>query len=57
MMTGSHYDTVLQGGKFDGCLGVLGAIEAVQTLREEGYEPKVPVWVIGFKDEEGNRFG
>ena len=57
VMTGSHYDTVLQGGKFDGCLGVLGAIEAVQTLREEGYEPKVPVWVIGFKDEEGNRFG
>lgn len=57
VITGSHYDTVLQGGKFDGCLGLLGAIEAVQTLREGGYVPGCPVWVVGFKDEEGNRFG
>ena len=57
VITGSHYDTVLRGGRFDGCLGLLGAIEAVQALREEGYESKVPVWVTGFKDEEGNRFG
>lgn len=57
VIAGSHYDTVLEGGAFDGCLGLLGAIEAVQTLRENGFTPSCPVYVIGFKDEEGNRFG
>lgn len=57
VLTGSHYDTVLRGGKFDGTLGVLGAIEAVQTMKEAGMHPQYPICVIGFKDEEGNRFG
>lgn len=57
VLTGSHYDTVLNGGRFDGTLGVLGAIEAVQTMKEAGIRPKRPICVIGFKDEEGNRFG
>ena len=57
VIVGSHYDTVLEGGAFDGCLGLLGAIEAVQTLRENGFTPSCPIYVIGFKDEEGNRFG
>lgn len=57
VLTGSHYDTVLHGGRFDGTLGVLGAIEAVQTMKEAGVRPAYPIRVIGFKDEEGNRFG
>lgn len=57
VIAGSHFDTVLEGGAFDGCLGLLGAIEAVQTLRESGISPSCPIYVIGFKDEEGNRFG
>ncbi|CUX48413.1 Zn-dependent hydrolase [Clostridium sp. C105KSO13] len=57
VLTGSHYDTVQNGGKFDGTLGVLAAIESVQTMREAGFIPKHSIRVIGFKDEEGNRFG
>ena len=57
LVAGSHYDTVLEGGAFDGCLGLLAAIESVRCLREEGFRPARPVWVVGFKDEEGNRFG
>lgn len=57
IIAGSHFDTVLKGGAFDGCLGLLGAIEAVQTLRESGFSPSCPIYVIGFRDEEGNRFG
>ena len=44
-------------GNLIGSLGVLGGIEAVRQLREEGFRPRRPVLVIGFKDEEGNRFG
>src|SRR5262245_52903989 len=54
---GSHIDTVPNGGRFDGALGVLGGIEAVEILRESGLEPSRPVWVIAFMDEEGSRFG
>lgn len=57
IVSGSHFDTVRGGGMFDGCLGVLGAIEAVQTLKENGFRPQQTIRVIGFKDEEGNRFG
>lgn len=57
IMTGSHYDTVQRGGKFDGTVGILAAIEAVQTMRESQFIPKRTLRIIGFKDEEGNRFG
>lgn len=57
VVTGSHYDSVIQGGMFDGCLGILGAIEAITVLKESGYKPNRPIYCIGFKDEEGNRFG
>ena len=57
VLTGSHYDTVLNGGRFDGTRGVLGASEAVQTMKEAGIRPAYPICVVGFKDEEGNRFG
>lgn len=55
--TGSHVDTVPRGGAFDGALGVLGALEAVQTLAEAGMRLRRPVAVIAFADEEGNNFG
>lgn len=56
VLSGSHYDTVISGGMFDGCLGLLGAIEVAQTLAENKVEIKRPLYVIGYKDEEGNRF-
>jgi hydantoinase/carbamoylase family amidase len=54
---GSHLDSVPHGGAFDGALGVLAALEAVQTLREHGVTPRRPLAVLGFADEEGNNFG
>jgi allantoate deiminase len=57
VMVGSHLDTVPNGGAFDGTLGVLCAVEAVRQLRREGFEPRRPVWVAAFMDEEGARFG
>jgi hydantoinase/carbamoylase family amidase len=57
VMTASHLDTVPQGGAFDGALGVLAAVEAIRTLREEGFTPARPIWVGAFMDEEGTRFG
>ena len=53
---GSHIDTVPNGGKYDGALGVLGAIEAVQTLTDQGIELRHPVEVLVFTNEEGTRF-
>jgi allantoate deiminase len=56
VLVGSHLDTVPCGGRFDGALGVLAALEAVRTLKAEGIEPGRPVWVVSFNDEEGSRF-
>ena len=53
---GSHIDTVPNGGKYDGALGVLGAIEAVQTLADQRIELRHPVEVLVFTNEEGTRF-
>jgi len=53
---GSHLDTQPTGGKFDGVLGVLGALEALRTLHEAGYETFAPVEIINFTNEEGSRF-
>ena len=57
VVCGSHFDTVKEGGIFDGCLGVLTGIEVLQTIREAGVQPQRSIMVIGFRDEEGNRFG
>lgn len=54
---GSHTDTVPNGGKFDGALGVLGAIECLETLKDNGVVTRHPIEVINFSDEEGSRFG
>lgn len=51
---GSHYDTTPESGIFDGALGVVGALEAIRILRARGFQPRRPVWVVGFHDEEGS---
>jgi len=51
---GSHIDTVPNGGKYDGSIGVLGSIEVIRTLREMDYEPIHPLEVISFINEEGS---
>jgi len=53
---GSHLDTQPTGGKFDGVLGVLAALEALRTLVEAGYETYAPIEVVNWTNEEGARF-
>ena len=53
---GSHLDTQPTGGKFDGVLGVLGALEAMRTLVDMGYETNAPVMIANWTNEEGSRF-
>jgi N-carbamoyl-L-amino-acid hydrolase len=57
VVTGSHLDSVPDGGNFDGPLGVVSALAAVQELRREGFTPACPIGVVNFVDEEGARFG
>jgi N-carbamoyl-L-amino-acid hydrolase len=57
VVTGSHLDSVIDGGAFDGPLGVVSALAAVDRLRAEGFEPSVPIGVGAFLEEEGSRFG
>ena len=54
---GSHLDSVPDGGAFDGPLGVVSALAAVDALRAGGRVPRIPVAVVCFGDEEGARFG
>ena len=56
LMIGSHIDSQPYGGRFDGAIGVLGALEAVQTLTEQGIVPEMAIEVVAFCDEEGCRF-
>jgi allantoate deiminase len=56
VMAGSHTDTVYGGGMFDGRLGIIGAIEAAQTMTENGIDTEHPIEVWGYRDEEGTRF-
>lgn len=56
VLVGSHLDTVPNGGRYDGALGVLAALDVVRRLRAEGLEPRRPLWVVSFNDEEGARF-
>ena len=53
---GSHLDTQPTGGKFDGVLGVLGALEAMRTLVDMGYETNAPTMIVNWTNEEGSRF-
>src|SRR5260370_1146009 len=53
---GSHLDTQPTGGKFDGVLGVLAALEAMRTLHQAGYETNAPIEIVNWTNEEGARF-
>ena len=57
VLAGSHVDSVPNGGDFDGPLGVLAAVEALQVMEERSIETERPVEVVAFTDEEGARFG
>lgn len=57
VMMGSHYDSVVNGGDYDGIAGVICAIEVARLLKEEGITPKRNFVAVGFCDEEGMRFG
>lgn len=56
VMVGSHLDSVINGGMFDGALGVFGALEAVGRINDEGFENERPVEVVAFTGEEGSAF-
>jgi len=53
---GSHLDTQPTGGKYDGVLGVLGALECVRTMNDLGVKTKHPIVVVNWTNEEGTRF-
>lgn len=55
--TGSHTDAIPNAGRFDGVVGVLGALEAFRALRESGFQPRRSLELIVFTAEEPTRFG
>lgn len=57
LVIGSHLDSVPDGGAFDGPLGVVSSLAAVQALQHKGFSPARPLAVACFADEEGARFG
>jgi beta-ureidopropionase / N-carbamoyl-L-amino-acid hydrolase len=56
IVMGSHLDSVEKGGRFDGVLGILTAIEAIQTIKENDIELDIPLMLVNFTNEEGARF-
>lgn len=56
ILSGSHLDTVPNGGKYDGVLGVLSALEVIETLLENNIHHRNPIEVVSFTNEEGVRF-
>jgi hydantoinase/carbamoylase family amidase len=52
----SHFDSVPQGGPYDGCVGVVGAIESIHAMHELGIKPKRPIKVAALTGEESFRF-
>jgi len=57
VVTGSHLDSVPDGGGFDGALGIVSAFAAIDDLRRLGLKPRKPIAVACFTEEEGSRFG
>jgi hydantoinase/carbamoylase family amidase len=57
VMTGSHLDTVPRGGRYDGPLGVAGAVEAMRAIVEAGVKTRRSIEIAIFVGEEGSRFG
>jgi allantoate deiminase len=56
LLTGSHFDTVPHGGKFDGALGILAGVAALSALREQKGTPRRSLEVVALCEEEGSRF-
>jgi len=57
VLTGSHIDTVKNGGRFDGLVGSVCALECLRVFRENGYIPRRTVEIIFFAEEEATNFG
>ena len=57
IMTGSHFDTVKTGGRFDGPAGVVTALETARVFHDEGFQPECPIEFVALPEEEGARFG
>lgn len=56
IVIGSHLDTVVKGGRFDGVLGVLTALEVVQSIQDQQQAFDYPITIVNFTNEEGARF-
>lgn len=56
VLIGSHIDTVINAGVYDGCYGVLAGLEVIRTLREAEFIPSRPIAVAAFTNEEGVRY-
>ena len=56
LLTGSHYDTVRNGGKYDGRLGILVPMACVRELKRQGRRLRHGLEVVGFSEEEGQRY-
>lgn len=56
LMVGSHIDSVINAGQYDGCYGVLAGIEVIKTMQEAGLKTKRPIAVGAFTNEEGVRY-
>lgn len=56
IMIGSHIDTVVNAGIYDGCYGVLAGLAVIETLKDAGFVPARPIVVAAFANEEGVRF-
>ncbi|MDO5690073.1 MAG: Zn-dependent hydrolase [Tissierellia bacterium] len=57
LLIGSHIDTVVQGGKYDGLMGTLSSLEVITTIVESDINLKKPLEIIVFAEEEGSNFG
>jgi N-carbamoyl-L-amino-acid hydrolase len=56
VLLGSHIDTVIDAGIYDGCYGVLAGLEAIEVLKAAGYAPARPIAIAAFTNEEGVRY-
>ena len=56
LMLGSHIDTVINAGIYDGCYGVLAGLDVIETLKAAGFHPSRPLVVAAFTNEEGVRY-
>jgi N-carbamoyl-L-amino-acid hydrolase len=56
VMSGSHIDSQPKGGRFDGVLGVMGALEVMRTLHENSIQTERPMLIVNWTNEEGSRF-